>query len=158
MARSRSIRAKLGRLRRLPPRDLGLMLEAVLGLGLSRLALILIPFPRLAPHFGEFLSPSDPKAQAALAEGTGEQARLAGEVARAIHRAVKAAPFEAVCLPQAMTAHAMLRRRGVTSVLHLGAAKGEEKPLESHAWLHAAGVEVTGFPVAYSFTEVACFV
>ena len=52
----------------------------------------------------------------------------------------------------------MLKRRGVGSVLHFGAAKGEQKPLDAHAWLDAAGVEVTGYPVAAKFTEIACFV
>ena len=32
------------------------------------------------------------------------------------------------------------------------------KPLDAHAWLDAAGVEVTGYPVAENFAEIACFV
>jgi hypothetical protein len=52
----------------------------------------------------------------------------------------------------------MLKRRGVASVMHFGAAKGEMKPLDAHAWLDAAGVEVTGYPVAKNFAEIACFV
>jgi hypothetical protein len=27
----------------------------------------------------------------------------------------------------------------------------------AHAWLDAAGVEVTGYPVAKTFAEIACF-
>ncbi len=73
-------------------------------------------------------------------------------------RSARYLPFKAVCLPQAMAAQAMLRRRGVTSVMHFGAARGEEKPLDAHAWLDAAGVEVTGYPVAERFAEIACFV
>jgi hypothetical protein len=30
--------------------------------------------------------------------------------------------------------------------------------LDAHAWLDAAGVEVTGYPVANTCTEIACFV
>jgi hypothetical protein len=52
----------------------------------------------------------------------------------------------------------MLSRRGVASVLHFGAAKGLEKPIDAHAWLDAAGIEVTGYPVADQFAEIACFV
>jgi hypothetical protein len=63
-----------------------------------------------------------------------------------------------VCLPQAMAARVMLKRRGVSSVMHFGAARGEDKPLDAHAWLDAAGVEVTGYPVADQFAEIACFV
>jgi hypothetical protein len=33
-----------------------------------------------------------------------------------------------------------------------------DKPLDAHAWLDAAGVEVTGYPVAENFAEIACFV
>jgi hypothetical protein len=57
-----------------------------------------------------------------------------------------------------MAAQAMLRRRGVHSVMHFGAARGADMPLDAHAWLDAAGVEVTGYPVAENFTEIACFV
>ena len=73
-------------------------------------------------------------------------------------RAARYVPFKAVCLPQAMAARVMLKRRGVKSVMHFGAAKGTDKPLDAHAWLDAAGVEVTGYPVAENFAEIACFV
>ena len=66
-------------------------------------------------------------------------------------RAARHVPFKAVCLPQAMAARVMLKRRGVASVMHFGAARGQEKPLDAHAWLDAAGVEVTGYPVAKQF-------
>ena len=73
-------------------------------------------------------------------------------------RAARHVPFEAVCLPQAMAARIMLRRCGVASALHFDAAKGRDKPIDAYAWLDAAGVEVTGYPVAGQFAEIACFV
>jgi hypothetical protein len=42
--------------------------------------------------------------------------------------------------------------------MHFGAARGADTPLDAHAWLDAAGVEVTGYPLAGNFTEIACFV
>jgi hypothetical protein len=57
-----------------------------------------------------------------------------------------------------MAARVMLKRRGVASVLHFGATRGEAKPLDAHAWLGAAGVEVTAYLVAKQFAEIACFV
>ena len=87
-----------------------------------------------------------------------DQIRTAEEVGWAVTRAARHVPFRAVCLPQAMAARVMLKRRGVASVMHFGAAKGEVKPLDAHAWLDAAGVEVTGYPVARNFSEIACFV
>jgi hypothetical protein len=88
---------------------------------------------------------------------------VAEEVGWAVTRAARHVPFNAVCLPQAMAARIMLKRRGVDSVLHFGARIGQDKigrdkPIDAHAWLDAAGVEVTGYPVANTFAEIACFV
>lgn len=33
-----------------------------------------------------------------------------------------------------------------------------KKALDAQAWLDAAGVVVTGYPVAQGFAEIACFV
>jgi hypothetical protein len=40
--------------------------------------------------------------------------------------------------------------------MHFGTAKGEALTLSAHAWLDAAGVEVTGYPLDGSFAEIAC--
>ncbi len=158
MARSLSILRKLKRFASFDAGQQALLAEAAVWLLLARGALILIPFPRLAPHLGVFMSPADARVEAARAAGGEAEAQLAEEIGWAVVRAARHVPFQAVCLPQAMTAQMMLKRRGVSCVLHLGAAKGKEKPLDAHAWLDAAGVEVTGFPVARDFTEIACFV
>ena len=124
----------------------------------ARLALIFIPFPRLARHLGSFVPPADARAAQAAIETAPDQARLAEDIGWAVTRAARYVPFKAVCLPQAMAARVMLKRRGVQSVMHFGAAKGTDKPLDAHAWLDAAGVKVTGYPVAENFAEIACFV
>lgn len=133
-----------------------LLLEACVWLLLSRLALVLIPFPVLARRMGAFMRPED--ARALQAPAIPEQAALASEIGWAVTRAARHVPFRAVCLPQAIAARIMLARRGVRSVLHFGAMKGKEKALDAHAWLDASGVEVTGYPVAQGFAEIACFV
>ncbi len=158
MALSRSIRRPLRRFAQVGPTRRALVVEAVVCLLLARLGLIFVPFPKLARRLGSFVSPNDPRALAARAPGPRDQAALAAEIGWAVTRAARHAPFEAVCLPQAMAAQVMLRRRGVASVMHFGAARGEDKPLDAHAWLDAAGVEVTGYPVANKFAEIACFV
>ena len=157
MAQSRLIRRKLRRFAQVGSRRRALLIEAVFWLAAARLALIFIPFPRLARRLGDFVPPSDPRALRAKVPVEGE-ATLAAEIGWAVTRAARYLPFKAVCLPQAMAARVMLKRRGVKSVMHFGAAKGEEKPLDAHAWLDAAGVEVTGYPVAKNFAEIACFV
>jgi Transglutaminase-like superfamily len=158
MARLRSIRRPLRRFRQVGQRRRALVMEAVAWLWLSRLALIVIPFPRLARHLGAFVSPADARALRARSKASPDHARLAGEIGWAVTRSARYVPFKAVCLPQAMAARVMLKRRGVASVLHFGAAKAKDKPLDAHAWLDAAGVEVTGYPVAKGFAEIACFV
>jgi hypothetical protein len=136
----------------------GLMLEAAWWLLVSRLALIFVPFPRLARRIGAFVPPADPRVAAAGAETSPEAAQLARDVSWAVTRGALYVPFRAVCLPQAMAARIMLKRRGVASAMHFGAQRGKDKPLDAHAWLDAAGVKVTGYPVAYQFAEIACFV
>jgi hypothetical protein len=135
-----------------------LVVEAVLCLSCARLALILIPFPRLAGWLGTFVPPNDPRVAHSRIETLPEQMRVTREIGWAVTRSARWMPFKAVCLPQAMAAQAMLRRRGIASVMHFGACPGKDKPLDAHAWLDAAGVEVTGYPVAPNLAEIACFV
>jgi hypothetical protein len=157
MARLRSIRHRLRRFTQIGVRRRALLLEAALLLFAARTALLAVPFPRLARRLGEFVPPSDPRAARShrLSEA---EARLAAEVSWAVTRAARHVPIKAVCLPQAMAARVMLTRRGIASVMHFGAATGGDKPLDTHAWLNAAGMQVTGYPVAKDFAEIACFV
>jgi len=64
--------------------------------------------------------------------------RFAADEARWIAWAVEnagAKPWiSALCLPRALAAHAMLRRRGIASRLCLGVAR-EETDLMAHAWV-----------------------
>lgn len=156
MARLRSIPRMLRRFAQLDYRKRLLLAEAAFGLLAARFALIFISFPRLARRFGTLVSATDPRL---LRASIGpDQALIARDVSWAVTRAAQYVPFQALCLSQAMAAHRMLRRRGVASVMHFGAAKGWIKPLDTHAWLDAAGVEVTGYPIAEQLTEIACFV
>jgi hypothetical protein len=156
MAQLRLIRRLLLRLRQVGPRRRALVAEAVLCLLAARLALLCLPFPSLARRLGRFVPPAE--ARRLEAPPTAQDAQTATDIGWAVTRAARYVPFRAVCLPQAMAAQWMLRRRKVASVMHFGAARGTEKPLDAHAWLDAAGVEVTGYPVAKQFAEIACFV
>lgn len=158
MVRLRLIRRMLLRFRQIDSRRRALLAEAVACLFTARLALIFVPFPRLARRLGAFVPPADARVAQARSPSAEADARLAIDIGWAVTRAARYVPFKAVCLPQAMAARVMLKRRGVKSVMHFGAAKGTEKPLDAHAWLDAAGVEVTGYPVAKNFAEIACFV
>ena len=154
----RTIGRTLASARQVGWRRRGLIVEAALWLLAARLALVFAPFPIIARRLGAFVPPADPRVAAGAAPTTPEQAQIAKDISWAVTRGAAHVPFKAVCLPQAMAARIMLGRRGVASVLHFGAAKGKDRPIDAHAWLDAAGVEVTGYPVAAQFAEVACFV
>jgi hypothetical protein len=154
MARSRSIHRLLRRFTQIGGRQRLLLAEATLCLLIARLALFVVPFPMLARRFGDFVPPDDARA-APGAERHALQARTAEDIGWAVTRAARHLPIKTVCLPQAMAARVMLARRGIASVMHFG-AKGT--PLETHAWLDAAGVKVTGYPVGDGFAEIGCFV
>ena len=153
-----SIHRTLRSARQVGWRRRGLIVEAAAWLLLARLALLLAPFPVIARRLGAFVPPADPRVAEVAAPTTQGQAQLAKEISWAVTRGAAHVPFKAVCLPQAMAARIMLKRRGVASAMHFGAAKGKEKALDAHAWLDAAGVKVTGYPVGPQFAEIACFV
>ncbi len=139
-------------------RERGLLAEATLRLVAARFTIALVPFRRIGARLGTFASPADPRVAERRAPGSPEQARIASQIGWAVVSAARHVPFKAVCLPQAMAAHAMLRRRGVASAVHFGARRGEEKPIDAHAWVDAAGVEVTGYPLDPAMAEIGCFV
>jgi hypothetical protein len=64
--------------------------------------------------------------------------------------------MNALCLPRALAAHAMLRRRGVASRLCLGVAR-EAGALVAHAWVEAAGAKIVGGAAAGAFSPIAAF-
>jgi hypothetical protein len=159
----RSLRRRLVRLAQVGHHRRAVLIEAVAWLLVARLSLIFVSFPRLARRLGTLVAPTDARALLAKLGAKQDQARIAEEVGWAVTRAARHVPFNAVCLPQAMAARIMLKRRGVDSVLHFGARIGQDKvgpdkPIDAHAWLDAAGIEVTGYPVASTFAEIACFV
>ena len=130
-----------------------LLVEASALLLLSRLVLIVVPFRHLAPR----LLAQPEETHDAPADQERPVAEIAVDIGWAVMCAARHLPFKAVCLPQAMAAQSMLRRRQVASVMHFGVAKGAERPFGAHAWLDAAGVEVVGYPTT-GFTEIARFV
>ncbi len=64
--------------------------------------------------------------------------------------------MKALCLPRALAAHAMLRRRGIANRLCLGVARNE-RGLEAHAWIEVGERKIVGGHEAASFTPLAAF-
>src|SRR5690242_5483260 len=108
------------RLHRLSQIDNGhrlLLAEAAVRLLVARLALKFVSFSSLARRFGCLVRPIDAR-MSKRTNADPDQVRIARGVGWAVTCAARYVPFNAVCLPQAMAAQTMLRRRGVTSVLH----------------------------------------
>jgi hypothetical protein len=122
-----------------------LILEAGLMLGLARLIVLTVPFRRIAPWL-------------ARAPETGRcDEALAARVREAVATAARNAPWNAVCLPQAMAAKAMLARRGCGSSFRLGASYDSRGKLIAHAWLEAGGAVIIGAEGIPGMTPLARF-
>jgi Transglutaminase-like superfamily len=64
--------------------------------------------------------------------------------------------MNALCLPSALAAHAMLRRRGIVSRLCLGVAR-EGRELAVHAWVEIGSDRIVGDTERGRFTRLAEF-
>lgn len=133
-----------------------LVAEAARSLLVARITLLVVPFPRLAARWGELLPVGDPRL--ALPESSDQAAETARAIGWAVTATASVVPFKAVCLQQAVAARTMLARRGVASVLHYGAGRDDKGGLVAHAWLDAAGIKVTGYPIAAGIAEIGAFV
>jgi hypothetical protein len=76
----------------------------------------------------------------------------ASRIGKLISQMAERMPFQAVCLPQAMTGRWMLKRRGLPARIIMGARKGRSgKPIKLHAWLMVADSCITGNRERQSF-------
>lgn len=127
-------------------RDVPILTEAVLALGVGAFCLAFVPFRHVARH--------------GMRSG-GHPARTRDDimpVRRAVRRAARNVPWRAMCFEQGLAAHAMLRRRGISSVLHYGVARdGQGDTLKAHVWVTSGEQMVVGGEVAGQFTELARF-
>ena len=135
-----------------------LVVEACAAMLKARVTLAVHPFGRVSRSLGDFTRPDDPRAADRAGPTTDADAAIARAIRWAIRAAAPFVPFRAVCLQQAMAAQAMLRRRGIASVMHFGAPAEGERPIDAHAWLDAAGIKVTGYPLPEGMQEIACFI
>jgi hypothetical protein len=126
---------------RLPWRKRALAVEASLWLALARLFVGRVPMRYWRLDAG--------------AGAVGGASRSAPAVGWAVRRVADRLPFEAKCLPRALAAHWMLRRRGGASRVVFGVRRtAPERRPEYHAWLVMDGETVIGGRQAASFTPL----
>ncbi len=132
-----------------PFTEQALYLEAALWLGMSRLAILILPFRWIAPFLGKHMAHSD--------ENEYRDRQTVIFVSRAILDMSCHLPWECKCLAQAISGKMMLRRRQIPSTLYLGVAKKEAGDLNAHAWLHAGGINILGGGGLERFAVVSTF-
>jgi hypothetical protein len=125
-----------------------LLAEALVLLLAARIAIVVVPFRRLAPWLGDVTTAAPPGG----GTGGGEPGRI-GQAVGAVSRAV---PWQTRCLTQAIAAQWMLQRRGLPGVVHLGVRK-EGATIAAHAWTSCGNQNVVGGTGAETFTPLAAF-
>jgi len=77
-------------------------------------------------------------------------------IARSIRRANRVLGWRDDCLPQALAARLLLRRRGLHVRLRIGVKKGPGGRIQAHAWVEHDGMIVVGGtgPDLHSFTPL----
>ena len=131
--------------------------EAATLLLLARLVVKYVPFGRYKKWMitgGETVAGGRPDGNPQLPAGPRirpTEHAVARKVGRAVRGVAERVPFEAVCLPQAMAAQWMLRRRGLSSRLVIGVRRRPGKDLELHAWLLSDGRGVVGHEEAETY-------
>jgi hypothetical protein len=116
---------------RIPGWERALLVRAILTLGFARLTLKLLPFARVR----RLITPRP---------GAPKHPHIAPlNVRWAIKHAERVIP-DATCLPQAVTAEALLTRAGHPVALRIGVTKREDGRFEAHAWAESGGRIVIG--------------
>ena len=121
-------------------------------LGLSFLAIRLLPFTVVRRALGEHRDPLAVAPEAAFDEAALARARKIGA---AVQRAARHTPWPSECYPQALTARLLLGLARVPHVVSFGVRR-DAGELVAHAWVHAGDVPVTG-GTGHSYTEVGSF-
>ena len=109
--------------------------EALAELAAARTLVRFVPLARWRDRLGDLGGDTPP----ALSKR--DDIRL---VRQAMDRATRNAPVGFACLPRALAARRMLRRRGIEPSLHIGIARDPHAAERLHAWLKVGDDFVTG--------------
>lgn len=135
---------------RLPLADKWLFLQIYILLGLTRFAILTVPFAKMSVYYGQRMVESPPEANP-------EHLKTARKIGWAIRKMSAYTPWKSNCYPQALTAKYLLQRRGIQTTLYFGAAFKTSKEMEAHAWVRCGQLFVTGGPGHQSFGTCAYF-
>ena len=141
---------RLAKFIRLTKFERRLFLEAVLWIGVAKLAVLSLPFRRLAPYLGRHMAESS---EAAIPC----HEKLLKQIAWALRTAAHHTPWKSQCLARCIAGKIMLKRRGLSSTLYLGLAKSDGRELIAHAWLRCGDKILTGLRGMRRFNVISTF-
>ena len=139
---------------RLPLFEQGWLLPVWLLLGLSRAAVLTLPFRMLAARLGDACG-----VNAWVPLVSGPQLVRARSIGRIVRLASRYTPWDSNCLAQAIVAIVLLRLHGIPCAAFMGVKRSDDasRALLAHAWVHSGAVAVSGGAGCDRFTVVACF-
>jgi len=148
----KSFKNTLAKWRRRNRTERMLLLEAFVLLGVARLGVLILPFRWLAKSLGHHMKQTDTPLPPA-------KMQLARMIGGAVRSAANYTPWESVCLPQAVAAKWMLKRRNIPVTLYLGVMKDKKKQekLAAHAWVKCGQIILTGAKGHRQYTVVSTF-
>jgi hypothetical protein len=153
------------RARGLSPPKRHLLIAAIVWLGLFRVAVLMLPYRRVASLLRlTQWDASEVSLASAADRGLGggcRDAAIGGRDAEAIGWAVQAVaartPWLSTCLVQSLAGYMMLRRHDVPSIVYLGVAKDAGGEFTAHSWLQCGDRIVTGGGSHQRYSVIAAY-
>jgi hypothetical protein len=137
-------RSPWNRWRALPASQRWLLVEAFAALLAARLSLAVLPVRWIFRWLERPLR--DPAAS--------RSSDAAERIRWAVLTVARYGPLSFVCFPQALAAHAMLRRRGISSIMHYGVRRSADRKLRAHTWLEVDHRMLLGGESALLFAPI----
>ncbi len=132
------------RWRALPAGRRWLFAEAFATLLAARASLVLLPVRWIFRWLES--SPRHPAAP--------DSSEIVEEIRWAVLTVARYGPLSFVCFPQALAAHAMLRRRGIRSIMHYGVRRSADRQMRAHTWLEVDHRMLLGGESAMLFAPI----
>jgi hypothetical protein len=132
------------RWRTLPASRRWLLVEAFATLLAARSSLVLLPVRWI------FRWLESPPRHPTASDGS----EIVEEIRWAVLTVARYGPLSFVCFPQALAAHAMLRRRGIRSIMHYGVRRSADRQMRAHTWLEVDHRMLLGGESAMLFAPI----
>jgi hypothetical protein len=141
---ARRRRSPWRRWRALPASRRWLLLEAFATLLAARCSLVLLPVRWIFRWLER--PPHNPAAP--------NSSETVEDIRWAVLTVARYGPLSFVCFPQALAAHAMLRRRGIRSIMHYGVRRSADRQMRAHTWLEVDHHMLLGGESAMLFAPI----